>query len=873
MIGKTISHYRILEKLGEGGMGVVYLAEDLSLKRQVVLKFPASQAIGGDEEKARFLREARAAASLSHPNIATIHEISDHEEGMFIVMEHIDGESLEEKVKRGPLRLKDAVDIIAQAASGLKAAHEKGIVHRDIKSSNIMVTQGGRVKIMDFGLAKLAGDSKLTREGTTLGTVSYMSPEQTRGEQVDQRTDIWSIGVVLYELISGQRPFKGDYDQAVIYAILSEDPEPLTAIRTGVPMELERIVSKLLSKEPAQRYQHSDEIPVDLRAIDLSDSSSIRSTGMQRTYGKARRPAAWRTILPWTIAALAAVIAALSLTTIRRGPDRTTERWNISLPDSAPASPLRSAPLGIERPALALSPDGSVLVYVASSGSTTRLFKQSLGSFDLEPIPGTEGAYNPFFSPDGLWIGFFRGNELMRISITGRSPVSICPVTNSYGACWTTDNRIIFSQNEGDHLCVVPASGGDPEIISSTKGSFTWPSMLPGGKMVVLSDGRSLIKTVSIETGEEKTILKRGMNPVYMPGGYLLFVLESSLCAVSFDPARLEVTGSIVPVIEMIRIGKGSRGSGQYAISRNGSIAYLPGRTGVKSHLVWLDRDGGSEKLGFPPERYGTFQLSPDDKRLAVQIVQGLKSNVWIYELDRETRARLTFNGYNSQPIWSPDGERITFSSSRRGKREIYEKAADFTGAAACLAAAEYPIIPYTWSPDGRTLVFSGHVPTGDLFYLSAEKSSEFNSLTTTDFNEWGAAFSPDGKFVAYVSDEQGRYDVYVETVPKSDRRWRISPEGGEEPVWSRSSNELFYRNGREWMSVRYAADPAFSAELPETVFDGDYVNVPGRSYDVSRDGRRFLLIQDIEERLDHTSINVITNWCDELEDRMKPAD
>ncbi|MCK4546379.1 MAG: serine/threonine-protein kinase [Candidatus Eisenbacteria sp.] len=420
MIGKTISHYKILEKLGEGGMGVVYKAEDTKLQRTVALKFlPPALTIDPDA-KERFIYEARAASALDHQNICTIYEINEADEQTFIAMAHIQGQTLKEKIRSGPLKLDEALDIGIQIAEGLREAHRKGIVHRDIKSANIMVTDDGQAKIMDFGLAKLTGRTNLTKEGTTLGTVGYMSPEQARGEAVDHRTDIWSLGILVYEMVTGRLPFRGDYEQAVVYSILNEEPEPMTALRTGVPMELERIVAKAMAKTPGERYQHVDEIPVDLRAIKMMPSgvSSSYSSMINVSRASASRPTRWKRAIPWALVVLLGITAGVACRRLwGRAPEGSSavRRLTLRLPDTEPLW----LSLGFQEPSMALSPDGTELVYVAYRDGARQLYLREMDQFDARPIPGTEDGRNPIFSPDGEWIAFFTGGKLKKISLSG----------------------------------------------------------------------------------------------------------------------------------------------------------------------------------------------------------------------------------------------------------------------------------------------------------------------------------------------------------------------------------------------------------------------------------------------------------------------
>jgi len=861
MIGQTISHYKILAKLGEGGMGVVYKAEDTKLKRIVALKFLSAITLGG-EDKNRFLREAQAAAALNHPNICTIYAIDEADGQMFIAMEFIEGRSLREMIEAGPLKIDEAIKFAMQIADGLQAAHEKGITHRDIKSANIMITEKNQVKIMDFGLAKLArGGTMLTKEGMTLGTVAYMSPEQARGEVVDHRTDIWSLGVVMYEMISGRLPFRGEYEAAMMYSILNEEPEPLTSLRSNVPMDLERVVAKMLAKNPAARYQHVDELPVDFKSIDLSASGTSRISMAKVTKQPEKQSAFWPRAIPWSIAMLFAAVAFVAIWLLQRPTPSPVKRWNITLPESAPIAPIGSAPFGIGQPALALSPDGTNLVYVADLGGKTQLYRRPMDQFEAMPIPGTEGAYHPFFSPDGQWIGFFSGNTLKKVSISVGAPVSLCEVTSPFGASWGPDDRILFSQRDGRTFSWIAASGGTPQVLTEKNSSF--PEILPGGKAVLVSASPGIdISIILLETGEKKTLLDRGYNPKYISTGHLIYAQGGRLEAVPFDLDNLKVTGSPVPVLDNIRM-EANWGATQYAISNDGTLVYLSGGYQGKSTLIWLDRKGHAEQLHFPAETHGTFQLSPDGKRLVIQ-AENMKWDVWIFDLLRGSRSKLTIEGNNRRPVWTPDGRWVTFGSDRTGAYNIFMQSADGSGEIKQLTKGKAYHLPYSWSPDGKLLAFAAN-EDDEIYLLQINGESKQHPFAATRFNEGVPAFSPDGRLIAYGSNEHGQDDVYVQPYPQTGEKWRISTEGGEEPVWSRSSHELFYRNGRKWMAVSYSMNPKFSAELPRVLFEGDYVNVFGRSYDVSPDGRRFLLLKSSEEPSRQTQLNVVTNWFEEL--------
>ncbi|MHB8581146.1 MAG: protein kinase domain-containing protein, partial [Ignavibacteriaceae bacterium] len=494
MIGETILHYKIIEKLGEGGMGIVYKAQDTKLDRLVALKFLPGHALTNSEDKERFIREAKAAASLNHQNIAHIYEIGESSESesvqqMFIAMEYIEGKTLEDIIHEkggSPLPLKTAINYTIQIAEGLQAAHEKGIVHRDIKSANIMVNEKEQIKIMDFGLAKFAGGSKVTKLGTTMGTAAYMSPEQAIGEKVDHRTDIWSLGVVMYEMISGQLPFKNDYEQALMYAIMNEEPEPLTAKRTGIPIAIDGIISKALAKDPSMRYQHIDEIPADLRTIELkSGSLTTRISSTANLYNVPKKKKFdLKTQLPWVITSfvIVATIILLFFAFLKNNNGRGAIVEKLSMvipPDNQPSNN--------DDQIIEVSPDGNYAAYIGNNNGNPQLFLRSINEFNLYPMEGTDGASGPFFSPDGKWIAFFAHGKLKKVSVQGGTPETLCDAPGNRGGFWDDNNKIIFSPDYSAGLLAISPEGGKIDTVakldfSKNERTFRWPQVLPGSK-------------------------------------------------------------------------------------------------------------------------------------------------------------------------------------------------------------------------------------------------------------------------------------------------------------------------------------------------------------------------------------------------------
>ncbi len=880
MIGETISHYKILEKIGEGGMGIVYKAEDTKLKRIVALKFLPSNALGTEEEKARFIREAQAAASLNHPNIATIYEIDEVEGEIFIAMEYIDGQTLKEKINSGPLKIKEAVKIACQVADGLNAAHEKGITHRDIKSANVMLTEKGQAKIMDFGLAKMAARTGLTKEGTTLGTIAYMSPEQSRGEHVDHRSDIWSLGVVLYEMVSGQLPFKGEYETAMVYSILNVDPEPLTALRTGVPIALDGIVAKAMAKEPDARYQHVDEVPVDLKAIDLKsiDTSKILTTTI--TEKAAQQPSRWRRAVPWSVSALMVVVTAFVVGFII---------WNLKPQPTLPPQPVTRvyiplspgedwAPSGAGH-RLKISPDGKHLVYSSTSGEGQKLNLRDMDKIDVTPLEGTEGGIHPFFSPDNRWVGFFADNRWLKILLLpDGNPVTLYDVRETHrGGSWGDDNTIIFGRT-GSGLMRIAAFGGTPEELTKPEieqGELAhrWPEMLPGSKAVLFTIWRgtvdsSSIALLSLETNERQTLIKSGSDARYSPTGHIFYTRAGRIIAVPFDLEKLMVTGGEMTVLNNVYVGGG--GPAHFSFSINGSLVYrLGGEAGTVGRTpVWVDRKGITKPMTAERRQYQFPRISPDGRWVAFFIDEVGNQNIWIHDVERGTQTPFTFEGsYNGYPSWTPNGERLTFASNRDGIYNLYWKRADGIGQAELILSDELGQYGNSWSPDNKLAFYEINPTTQrDISVFNMQDSTKSPFLNTSA-NERSPMFSPDGNWLAYISDKSGQFEVYIKPYPGPGREWQVSTGGGTEPMWAPDGQELFYRSGDKMMAVSFQSEPTLKLGTPKELFEGQYsISTVTPAYDIHPDGDRFLMVTTgTAEESTTSQINVVLNWFEEL--------
>jgi serine/threonine-protein kinase len=887
-IGTMLGQYEILSPIGAGGMGEVYQARDTKLGRDVAIKVLPETFSQDKERVARFEREARLLASLNHPNIASIYDL-EHSDGVqFLVLELVPGETLAERIARGAIPVDEALPLFKQMAEGLAAAHEKGVIHRDLKPANVKVTPEGKVKILDFGLAKafaeeglppaeLSQSPTMTREGTRagviMGTASYMSPEQARGKVVDKRADLWAFGCVLYEALAGHKAFDGETVTDVLAAIVKSDPN-WNALPPPTPNVVRRLLSRCLQKDPNRRARDIADV-----GLEIEDALNEPSDTVTADSGVAKRK-----LLLWSVASLAfgTVLAGIAVWHLKRPEPGRVVRLAVTFPTNEEV-----ALEGGGNP-LALSPDGSRLVYAARGEGGHQLYLRSLGEPDAAPIPGTEDARNPFFSPDGEWMGFFAGGQLKKVAFGGGAPVTVCETEamSVRGASWGADDQIVFSLESPSGLRRVPVGGGIPQMLTtphSDKGEFShrWPHVLPGGKAVIFTIetkggfDEAQIAVQILETGERRILVDGGTDASYVSTGHLVYARAGSLLAVPFDLSRLAVTGHPVQILDDV-VTNPPTGAAFYALSNDGSLAYLRGGpVSAERKLVWVDREGNAKPLSEGPGAYVAPRLSPDGSKLAVTI-QASNDDVWIYDLARDTLTRLTVEASEDgwSLAWTPKGDRLTFNSDRAGGMSLFWKPVDGSGLAEQLATSEYVQFPGSWSPDGNWLVFTeGHpITKNDLWVLPNEGERKPQPWLQTPSQELVARFSPDGRSVAYISDESGRYEVYVRPFPGPGEKWQISTQGGAEPVWSRDGQELFYRNEDRLMAVDVTTQPAFRAGKPRLLFERQYYRgwADCPHYDVSTDGHRFVMIQPGQETgLRH--IDVVLNWSEELK-RLVPT-
>jgi eukaryotic-like serine/threonine-protein kinase len=888
--GARLGPYEVLSPLGSGGMGEVYRARDTKLNRDVALKvLPEAFALDADR-LARFKREAQVLASLNHPNIAAIYGFEESD-GIVqaLVLELVEGPTLADRIAQGPTPLDDALPLARQIAEALEAAHEQGIIHRDLKPANIKLRPDGTVKVLDFGLAKalepaaaLGADvtasptitsPAMTRMGTILGTAAYMSPEQAKGHAADKRSDVWAFGCVLLEMLTGRSPFTRGTISETVAAILEREPD-WAALPVATPVPVRRLLERCLAKDPKRRLRDVGDARLEIDEAIASPAGAAAPRADRTSRLTAVR---WALALVGTVAATSVVV------------------WNVKPTPSAPSTsvarfaitPPPSDPLAVDLASVAISPDGRRVAYAAGRGGRQRIFLRAIDDFGGAPVPGTEGGRNPFFSPDGEWLGFFIPGKMKKVPRAGGTPLVICDTPGTVGATpsWETDGTIFFAPTIGTSIWRVSAAGGVPAAVTTlteTETSHRWPQLLSDGKALLFgaisASAEAQVYVQSLDTGQRRLVAK-GAGARYLPTGHLVYVQGGTVMAVPFDPVRLEVSGTPVAVLSGVVQLRRLRNSTavtllpQISFSTTGPMVYVPGNERPRQDaLVWVDRSGSEAPTGASGGTYFQPRLSQDGSRMAVTVGGGDHDDVWLYDLVRKTWSRFTSEGNNGFPLWTPDGRALTYVSDKAGPDNIYSKPLDGSGPGERVLASARPNYPFSWSRDGA-LAFVSMSPTTqqDLWILRPDQKGKPKPFLTTPFGEGAPVFSPDGRWLAYVSNESGRTEIYVRPFPGPGEALTISTDGGNEPVWSATGRELFYRSGDAMMAVGITTSPAFAVGKPrplfEKPFESSFTFWP--DYDVTPDGQRFVMVKRIDQDEAPAQINVMLNWLDELKRRV----
>jgi tRNA A-37 threonylcarbamoyl transferase component Bud32 len=896
--GTKIGPYEINSPLGVGGMGEVYLAQDTRLSRRVAIKILPDKFSCDAQRMARFDREAKVLASLNHPNIAAIYGLEEANGVRALVMELVDGPTLAERIKQGPLPLDETLLIAKQIAQALEYAHERSIIHRDLKPSNVKITPNGEAKVLDFGLAKaLEGDfsgadisistsptlsQAATQAGMLLGTAAYMSPEQARGKKVNRRGDIWAFGVVLYEVLAGKPAFLEETTSDTLAAVIRGEPD-WSILPGNVPTSIIRLLRRCLTKDQNQRLRDIGEARIAIDGAILGTPEEIAAP-----LAATKEAPLWRRALPWVVAAIAIVLAiacgALYWRGIQPEPHPVMQ---LSLPLAEPLAGVFDANPGSP---FALAPDGSQIVYVASvAGKPQQLYLRALEQQTATPIPGTENAIQPFFSWDGEWVGFFAQGKMRKVSLHGGPVTPLCDAPVPHGANWASDDTITYAPNFGSGLMRISAAGGTPKILTTPKPkdqeiSHRWPQVLPGGKFLLFtiqvgsafSFDDAWIAALSLETGKWHTVIKGGSYARYVSSGHIVYAHAGALMAVPFDLKRMQVAGSPMPVREGVVTTALTSGGAEYDVTESGLLAYVPGnaRPPLRT-LVWIDRNGMTRTVAAPPKFYSSPRLSPDGKLLALQVNENGSPDIWVYEFARNTLTRLTFGpGASSSPLWSADGRRIVYSN-RTDSPSFRSKLADGSGAEETLYGKKFDdqgAAPLAVSPDGKTLLFSAS-SAGRLAIeaLSLDGSEKIQPFLQSSFNIATAKFSPDGRWVTYSSDESGQWEIYVQPFPVLGGKWMVSSGGGQYPRWTWNGREIFYRSGDKVMAVGVETQPAFKAGTPRMWFPGEGYVALG-NYDIAADGEHLMMLKQEDTATSPKELNVILNWSEELK-RRAPAE
>ncbi|HEV2494922.1 MAG TPA: protein kinase [Terriglobia bacterium] len=877
--GSKLGPYEILAPLGAGGMGEVYRARDTRLDRAVAIKILPPRLSGDPVTRERFEREARTISSLNHSHICTVYDVGHQNEIDFLVMEYLEGETLAARLERGPLPSDQLLRIAIELADALEKAHQQGLIHRDLKPGNIMLTKAGS-KLLDFGLAKpmprseaalttMATAAKpLTTEGAIVGTFLYMAPELFEGKEADVRSDLFAFGAVLYEMATGKRAFEGKTSASVIAAILEREPAPITSLQPMTPPALERVIKTCLAKDPEERFQSAHDLKLQLQWIaEAGSQAGVPAPVVARRKNRER--------VAWAVAGALAVLAALlAVGFVLRAPQpQSLIRASIGLPPQTTAPPLGF---------FSISPDGRRLAFVAAPvGGQLQLWVRPLDSLAAQSLAGTEQATYPFWSPDSRYIGFFAEGKLRKIDPSGGPAQTICDAPDGRGGTWSRDGVIAFAPGVFTGISRVSAIGGTPVQLTSpgTPGtSDRFPSFLPDGKHLLYlslagSGKKDLVNVASLESKEVTTVAEISSSAIYDSSGYLLYQRDGNLVAQHFDTGKLALSGDAFPVVEQIQFDT-DRGNAFFSISSGGMLVYQAGGAGNKAQLTWFDREGKQlGTLGGPAQRAQVARsaLSPDGKRVVAGISGATgKDSLWMLDVARGISSRFTFtDSSDGWSVWSPDGKEVAYSSNRAGRLEIYLKPASGVESEQPIVTGEGESMPTDWSRDGRFIAYqtqSRSTKKFDIWILPMAGDRKPFPFVATEADETAGTFSPDGRWFAFASDESGRSEVYVVPFPGRGGKWQVSSSGGDWPVWVASGAELDYVTpDHKWMAVEVNGKGSdFSIGATQTLFGGK--PLPGAvplGLAETPDGKKLLM--PVEEEGASVPFTLVTNWKADL--------
>jgi len=873
--GARLGPYEIVAPVGAGGMGEVYRAKDTRLGRDVAVKVLPAHMSSSPELRQRLEREAKTISQLSHPHICMLHDVGHQNGTDYLVMEFLEGETLADRLAKGALPVEQALRIGIETAGALDAAHKSGIVHRDLKPGNIMLTKSG-VKLLDFGLAKLAAPTAsqvsqatsvptalqeshpLTSRGTILGTFQYMSPEQLEGKEADARSDIFAFGCVLYEMLTGQKAFTGKSQASLIGSIMNTEPPPISSIQPMVPPALDRVVKGCLAKEPEHRWSTAHDVMLQLQWVAEGGSAA----GLPAPIAARRKS---REKLAWGVAA-ALLLAALGLGYgfLRRAPKPPrVVRFELAVPPDITA---------IDAPKI--SPDGKTLAFNATNREgKTQIWLRPLNALTAQPLAGTEGTRRPFWSPDSRFLAFMADGKLKKVDVTGGPPTKICDAPTAVDGSWSPEGVILLDGTGADPILRVSAAGGTPVVAvkpDAEKKVFQvgWPEFLPDGRhFIYLALNQKPEDTGyrigSLDSAETKPFAPAQTMLAYAPQGYLLFVRDKTLVAQRFDAKALKTTGEPVPLAE--QIGTDAVGLARFSVSRDGVLAYRTGESG--NRMIWRDRSGKELETVIEKGENQDPVLSPAGDQLAFDLIEERsgKSDLWIRDVSRGVNSRFTFAEGNAYaPVWSPRGDAIVYASDRPSAPGLYEKSMLGQGEEKLLLRSDALIVPASMTPDGSALLYyvRDSKSSWDIMVLPRTGDAKPVVFRATPFRETEPSFSPDGKFIAYTSNESGRNEIYVQSYPGPGRTWQISTSGGSDAHWRSDGKELYFRSlDQKLMAVDIPAGATFQAGIPKALFQGQFATgAASTKYMPDSTGQKFLVVAPMS-RDALLPTTVVLNW------------